>query len=575
MPNAGGILVLTVFAGLAEGIGLAVFVPLVANLAGEGTQLPPPFSIISTTMHSFGMPTNPATLLAVIVVLMIASFTLILLQRNLISRAQYRFAQTSRTELFTAMMNSRWSCLSRQSGGEALAGLVQAAERAGSAMHHLGLFIGGLPLLLIYCALSATLSWQLLLIAGVLGGLMVLTTRPLMRQAARVGREMTLVEENYTFNAVDRLRAAKLAKVTGSEKAVISKVVDIGKDVSEAKTAAQSNANMLHFVLQVGPVILIAAAIGIGTWGLDLPASLLLVFILVMARVAPRLSSTQQAFQAYIVNAPALDHIDSRVAELVAEAETADNVLPPFGGLTEDIRMDRVSYRYAEDDIPALDNIDLVIPNRSMVALVGPSGSGKSTLMELISGIRTPTAGRVLLDGNDLAALDPRSWRRQIGFVTQDTILLNDTLRANLLFSHPQAGAGEINNALVTAHLRDLVQELPDGLDTVLGEGGLRLSGGQRQRVALARALIGRPKLLLLDEATSSLDNESESAIQKTLETISHTMTIIVIAHRLTTVRNSDMIHVIEAGRLVESGTYDELLAASGRFSILHKAQFA
>jgi ATP-binding cassette, subfamily C, bacterial len=575
LPNAGSILVLTIFAGLSEGVGLAVFVPLVAHMAGEGAALPPPFSAISTVMNALGLTTSPAMLLVAIVVLMVASFTLILLQRNLISRAQYRFAQKSRTELFSALMNSRWSCLSRQSSGEALAGLVQAAERAGSAMHHLGLFIGGLPLLLIYCALSATLSWPLLLIAGALGVLMVLTTRPLMRQASRVGKEMTDAEENYTFNAVDRLRAAKLAKVTGSEKAVISTVVDIGMTVSEVKTAAQSNANMLFFVLQVGPVILIAAAIGIGASVLDLPASLLLVFLLVMARVAPRLSSTQQAYQAYIVNAPALDQIDRRVEEFAIEAESADNVLPPFGGLNRDITMDRVSYRYDEGDTPALNNIELVIPNRSMVALVGPSGSGKSTLMELISGIRTPTDGRVLLDGIDLATLDPRSWRRRIGFVTQDTILLNDTLRANLIFSHPEAGAEEIESALVTAHLGDLVQELPEGLDTVLGEGGIRLSGGQRQRVALARALIGKPELLLLDEATSSLDNESESAIQKTLETIAHTMTIVVIAHRLTTVRNSDMIHVIEAGHLVESGTYDQLIAASGRFSILHQAQFA
>ena len=575
LPDAGAILGLTLLAGLSEGVGLAVFVPLVALLAGEGASLAPPFSVISTVIESLGLVASSAMLLGVIVALMIASFTLILWQRNLISRAQYRFAQKSRTELFTALMNSRWSYLSRQSSGESLAGLVQAAERAGSAMHHLGLFIGGLPLLLIYCALSATLSWPLLLIAGALGMLMVLISRPLMREASRVGKEMTLAEESYTFSAVDRLRAAKLAKVTGSEKAVISTVVDIGMTVSEVKTAAQSNANMLFFVLQVGPVILIAAAIGIGAWVLELPASLLLVFLLVMARIAPRLSSTQQAFQAYIVNAPALDQIDLRVAEFNDEAESADSVLPPFGGLTRDIRLDRVSYCYAEGDLPALEDIDLVIPSRSMVALVGPSGSGKSTLMELISGIRTPTVGRILLDDRDLADLDPRSWRRRIGFVTQDTILLNDTLRANLIFSHPDVGSDEIESALVTAHLGDLVRELPDGLDTVLGEGGIRLSGGQRQRVALARALIGKPELLLLDEATSSLDNESESAIQKTLETIAHTMTIVVIAHRLTTVRNSDMIHVIEAGRLAESGTYDQLIAASGRFSILHEAQFA
>ncbi len=270
-----------------------------------------------------------------------------------------------------------------------------------------------------------------------------------------------------------------------------------------------------------------------------------------------------------------LDQIDRKVAAFLADAEPATDALPSFDRLTHNIALNQVGYRYPDGDIAALADIDLNIPDRSMVALVGPSGSGKSTLMELIAGIRSPSSGRILLDGLDIAPLAPRSWRSKIGFVTQDTILMNDTLRANLVFSHPAASDEEIENALTTAHLSDLIQELPDGLDTVLGEGGIRLSGGQRQRVALARALIGNPQLLLLDEATSSLDNESESAIQKTLETISHTMTIIVIAHRLSTVRHADMIHVIEDGRLVESGTYDQLIAADGRFSILHEAQCA
>ena len=575
LPNAGAIFVLTLLAGLSEGVGLAVFVPLISLLTGDEAVLGPPFSMISQVIGSLGFVASPAILLGIIVSTLLASFTLVLLQRNLISRAQFRFAQKSRSDLFTALMNSRWSYLSRQASGEALASLVQAAERAGAAMHHFGLFVGGVTLLFIYGVLGATLSWPLLVISLCLGLILLAATRPLMRQASKLGNEMTVADERYTFSAVDRLRGAKLAKVTGSERAVISTVVDIGSSVSEVKTAAQTNANLLTFVLQAGPVILIAAAIAIGVWVLDLTASLLLVFLLVMARVTPRLASTQHALQAYIVNAPALDQIDRRINDFSAEAEAADSDLPPFGGLSREIAIENVDYRYAEGDPAALVNINLVIPSRSMVALVGPSGAGKSTLMELISGIRAPSSGHVLLDGVDLASIDPRSWRQRIGFVTQDTILFNDTLRANLVFSHPEASASDMEEALAAAHLEDLVRELPQGLDTVLGEGGIRLSGGQRQRVALARALIGKPKLLLLDEATSSLDNESESAIRKTLESIAHSMTIVVIAHRLSTVRYADTIHVIEGGRLVESGAYDELIAAGGRFSTLHSAQFA
>jgi ABC-type multidrug transport system fused ATPase/permease subunit len=193
----------------------------------------------------------------------------------------------------------------------------------------------------------------------------------------------------------------------------------------------------------------------------------------------------------------------------------------------------------------------------------------------LIAGLRVPKTGRVLLDDNDLCALNLVSFRQRIGLVSQDTVIFNDTLRNNLLFFRPDAPDTVVRNALSIACLEELVDSLPDGLDTMLGESGSRFSGGQRQRVALARALIIEPELLLLDEATSALDNESERAIQTALNQIAHRMTIVVIAHRLSTVRKADVIHVMEEGRIVESGSYDELLARGGRFSVLHDSQFA
>ena len=297
--------------------------------------------------------------------------------------------------------------------------------------------------------------------------------------------------------------------------------------------------------------------------------SVLLTFLLIMLRLAPKLVQFQQYYQSYAVYAPAVSLVDAAVSAAAAAAEDR-SAGAPFHTLETGLELRDVTFRYENDGDAAVDGVTLRVPRNGMMAIVGGSGAGKSTLIDLIAGVQRPESGAVLIDGTDLGQLDLVSWRRRIGYVTQDVIVFNDTLRNNLLFSHPQAGDGAIEDGLRAAQLADLVQTLPRGLDTILGEGGVRLSGGQKQRLALARALIGKPELLLLDEATSSLDNESERKIQRAIESIANTLTIVVVAHRLTTVRKADLIYVMEGGRIVESGTFDALLARNGRFAELH-----
>jgi ABC-type multidrug transport system fused ATPase/permease subunit len=243
--------------------------------------------------------------------------------------------------------------------------------------------------------------------------------------------------------------------------------------------------------------------------------------------------------------------------------------------LERDIVLDRLRFRYDNGKGAGLDGVSLRIAKNEIVAVVGSSGAGKSTLIDLLAGVQRGYEGRILVDGVELREIDLSSWRRRIGYATQDVILFNDTLRNNLLFARPDATAAEVAEALRLAHLTDLVASLPKGLDTELAEGGARFSGGQRQRIALARTLIAKPDLLFLDEATSALDSESERIIQTAIESVAHSMTIVVIAHRLSTVRKADVIHVLEDGRVVESGTFGELMAKRGRFAALHEFQVA
>ena len=265
------------------------------------------------------------------------------------------------------------------------------------------------------------------------------------------------------------------------------------------------------------------------------------------------------------------DRIFAILDEKPAVVESADPV--DISGFSDSIVFEGVSFAYDREQV--LHGIDLTVRAGEVVALVGPSGAGKSTLADLLPRFIDPTRGRIVLDGVDIRSIRLASLRALIGVVTQETVLFNDTIRNNIAYGHADLPLERVREAAAAASILDFIEELPEGFETIIGERGVTLSGGQRQRLAIARAILKNPAIMVLDEATSSLDTESERQVQRAIETLVSGRTALMIAHRLSTIRRADRIVFLEAGRIVETGTHEELLAAGGRYRKLYDLQFS
>jgi len=299
-------------------------------------------------------------------------------------------------------------------------------------------------------------------------------------------------------------------------------------------------------------------------------AELLVFLVQVMRLLQPlkQLSQTPASAQQSLASAERVFEILDVTAETVADKGTRTQV-----SFERDLTFDRVGFQY-EGGAAALSDVSFTARKGEVIALVGASGAGKSTLVDLLPRFLDPTSGAITLDGVDLRDIRLEALRSLTGIVSQDTVLFNDTVRANVAFGRPDATPGQLESAARAANALAFIEALPDGWDTNLGERGTRLSGGQRQRLAIARALLSDPPILILDEATSALDVESERLVQEAIDRLLEGRTVFVIAHRLATIQHADRILVLDGGRLVEEGTHEALLVHGGAYARLHAMQF-
>ena len=373
----------------------------------------------------------------------------------------------------------------------------------------------------------------------------------------------------------EHLDGMKTVKSYGAQERNMARFSNLNARIMKDYVEYVRNMNTSQLLVNVGSVVILAGALLTLIDVLHLPGATVLVLLYLFFMIIPQFNALQLNYQAVVNMLPSFANVVDIKARCEAEAEREISHAHDVT-LRRRVELRDVSFSYAADGQSAVEHVNLTVDAGKMTAVVGTSGAGKSTLADLIMGLIEPQEGAVLIDDVPLDAERLHAWRGCIGYVAQETFLFNDTVRANLLWAHPGATDDELLTALRLAAADDFVAKLPDRMETVLGDRGVRLSGGEQQRLALARALLRKPSVLILDEATSNLDSENERRIQGAIEALHGGITIVAITHRLSTIRNADAIYVLEHGRVIETGDWASLTAGgTGRFFELCTAQDA
>ncbi len=559
---------------LTEGISLLMLVPLL-QLVGLNVQegsIGRLAEFISSIFSTIGIHPTLITVLCIYIFIVIIHSLLRRWETSVSLSLEYEFVVRLREKLYRAIANTNWLFFARNRISDFTHALTIEMERIGAATYYILNLLATSIVATVYILLAIKLSAMmtgLVFLCGI--GLMFLLKKK-TKIAHETGEGLSEAMSGL-YNAIsEHLSGMKIAKSYGVEGRHIEIFGKLTEQVRHMYTYAVQNQAEVSYWFNIGSVIILSLILFVSVQVLSIPTAGLLLLLFLFARVMPKFSSIQQSFQSFINVLPSFDRVMElqRRCEEAAETKTQRYEKIDIG---HGIRFNKISFSY-DGNSPVINDLDVTIKAGQTTAIVGPSGAGKTTVADLLMGLIVPNQGRILMDETELVPERMKAWRGQIGYVPQDTFLFNDTVKANLLWANPAANEEEINQSLRFAVAKEFVNGLPKGLDTILGDRGVLVSGGERQRIALARALLRKPSLLILDEATSFLDSENEKRFQNAIEKLHGQMTILVISHRLSTIRGADVIHVVEEGRLVESGTWNELITKeNGRFRALYQAQ--
>ncbi|MGD8273814.1 MAG: ABC transporter ATP-binding protein, partial [Desulfobacterales bacterium] len=454
-----------------------------------------------------------------------------------------------RLELLHALFVTRWEYFIRQPVGSLTNSMATEASRAAKAyLHGIKILVAAMQAM-IYTTIALLVSWQATLVAFIGGFLILALFRRYIKKAKKAGERQTKLLQSLLSIMTESLVMIKPLKTMAREHfvdAVLKKKAEgLKKTIKKMVFAATALAAFQE------PVTVAFAAIGL--YGIlviwKLPLANVLIMVYMFQKLMKRLQKIQTLYQLLVNTESAYWSLQDKV---VAAKQTQERTLgTQKASLKRDVRLDGVSFSYGKDERWILKEADIDFPEGSFTAIVGPSGIGKTTIADLITGLLRPQKGEIWIDDVPLADIDIRDWRKRIGYVPQETLLLNDSIFVNVTLGDKELSEKDVEDALRAAGAWQFVQALPDGIKTVVGESGYRFSGGQRQRISIARAIVHRPKLLILDEATTALDPENEAAVCEILSQLRNDLTILAISHQPAILSVADRAFRLEGGKAI------------------------
>lgn len=547
------VLVALLFSGLAEGISFFALLPMLnATLGTAGPDREAglmdadhgPGQILVDLLQGWGITPGVGVLLTVVVLGTVLKSVLVLVANKRVGYMVAQVATDLRLALLRALLFARWEYYVRQPVGTLANAMATEANRASTAYLEGATLVALLVQLVVSSSVALLLSWEATLAYLAAGTILLFSLQRLVRMSKRAGKRRTKLMKSLLRRLADSLQSVKPLKAMANEYLADAVLSAETKKLNRALRREVFSKEALKAAQDPMFTVVVALGFYIGLVHLELPAATVIVMVLLLSRVLKNLGKIQRQYQNLAACEASFWSIHHTIEEAKREVEPSiGRQVPHF---QQSIVLDGVNFAYK--DHPVLRDVSMTILTGSFTTVVGLSGAGKTTLVDLVIGLLRPTSGRISVDGLSLEDIDVHLWRRMIGYVPQENLLLHDSVYHNVTLGDPELDERDAERALRAAEAWEFVTKLPRGVHTSVGERGAMLSGGQRQRIMIARALVNRRKLLILDEPTSSLDPTSEAAVCETLRHLSGDFTILAISHQRALVEAADRVYRLEKG---------------------------
>ena len=550
------ILFLNIAVSLTGGISIVMLVPMLGLLnisEGAGEAL----SMVSRSLQGF----SPNAQLVIIISLY---FLLIVVKAGLnwlLSIRQSEFLEeyslALREQLYSTIAGAKWEQLAAERQTDTIDLFTAQCSQVSHGVSMIVSLLTSVVSAVVSLSIALWLSMPVTVFVLLAGGAFAMVFRKLLKASRHFGDEMIRINRAMYSELFNQLRSIKEVRSYGVRKEhtlLFNQISRSSKDAKLKFMRQQAFPSMLYSIAAAGMIGIIFV---VSTLVFRMDAARLMVLVYVFTRLWPLLSGFINKITAIQTILPAHEKLSEAFRTFVQEESSENTEILPFEHTIE-FRNVRFAYRDSEEDV--LKDVNFTLEKGSITALIGRSGAGKTTIADLLLGFLEPTGGEILIDGVPLTGANLSGWHKSLGYIPQEPLILNASVRENLQRFHPNATEADMVEALKKAQALDVVENLPKGLDTLLGDAGIRLSGGERQRIVLARVLMNNPRLIVMDEATSALDYESEAAIRKAIRELSDQVTVLIIAHRLATVRTARYALVLENGTITETGELNQLL---------------